>query len=156
MRKIKLTQGKYALVDDTDFKLVSQYKWYAHKERDTWYACCDISYKPKKCLRMHRLILGLDFGDKRQGDHANHNGLNNQRNNLRICTPQQNHFNHRKKPKGYGFYKNGWMAYIGFNGKLIYLGRFKTEREAKQARREAELIYFGRFGNGYKIQRTGT
>lgn len=151
MRKIKLTQGKFALVDDADFELVSQYKWYAHKERNTWYACCDISYRPKKCLRMHRLILGLGFGDKRQGDHINHNGLNNQRNNLRICTPQQNHFNNNGK--GYGFYNGGWIAHIRFNNKSIHLGRFKTERKAKQARQEAEVKYFGEFAHGYKVQR---
>ena len=135
MRKIKLTQGKFALVDDANYEWLNQWKWHAHKERNTWYACRSI-WKPRGLLKMHRLILGLDFGDKRQGDHINHNGLNNQQSNLRIYTPQQNHFNNNGK--GYGFYNGGWIAHIRFNNKSIHLGRYKTKREAKQARQGAE------------------
>ena len=44
-------------------------------------------------ISVHRLIMGLQYGDIRQVDHINHNGLNNRRNNLRICTFQENHRN---------------------------------------------------------------
>ena len=145
---VPLTQGKFAIVDDADFELVSQFKWYAHKERNCWYACHDISWNPKKCLRMHRLIMGLDFGDKLQVDHISHNGLDNTRRNLRICTHRQNLLN-RKGVKGIYWYKNAWMALIGVNDKSIYLGRFKKKREAIIARKLAEKKYFGEFTYGY-------
>ena len=32
-RKIPLTQGQFALVDDADFDSVNRYKWCAHKRR---------------------------------------------------------------------------------------------------------------------------
>lgn len=38
MKRVTLTQGKEALVDDSDFELVSQYKWYAHRDGNTYYA----------------------------------------------------------------------------------------------------------------------
>lgn len=150
MKKIKLTQGKYALVDDADYKWLNQWKWYASKQGNTWYAYRAI-WKLRKTIGMHRLILGLDFGDKRQGDHINRNGLNNQRCNLRITTHQQNHFNNGAK--GYGFHRNRWEAYININDKKIHLGKFKTEQEAKQVRQEAKVKYFGEFAHGYKVQR---
>jgi len=149
MKRIPLTQGKYALVDDEDYMLVSQYKWYAHKERNTWYACCDIYFTPKykKCLRMHRLILGLGWFDKRQGDHVDHNGLNNRRFNLRICTHQQN-LQNRKGVKGVYYHKKAWMAIIGINGKSVYLGRFKRKKDALATRKKAEQKFFKEFTYG--------
>lgn len=98
MRKIPLTQGQYALVDDTDYDWLNQWKWYASLEKGSYYAVREntgrnISRIP---IRMHRQILGLKRGDKREGDHRDHNTLDNQRHNIRICTHQQNMLNRRK------------------------------------------------------------
>jgi hypothetical protein len=39
MKKIPLTQGKFAIVNDADFERLKEYKWYAHKEnRGSYYA----------------------------------------------------------------------------------------------------------------------
>lgn len=38
MKTIQLTQGKIAMVDDEDFERLNQYKWYALKSRNTYYA----------------------------------------------------------------------------------------------------------------------
>lgn len=39
MKEIPLTKGKVALVDDADFDELNQYKWYASRGRNTFYAC---------------------------------------------------------------------------------------------------------------------
>ena len=125
MRKIKLTQGKYATVDDADYELVSKHTWCAKKVKNTWYAVR--KSKEGNHVYMHRLILGLSLGDKRQGDHINRNGLNNQRNNLRICTLQQNHFNNGTKGIRFEKTLKKWAAYIKYNYKKYHLWNFKLK-----------------------------
>lgn len=86
MKKIELSQGKFALVDDEDFEWLSQYKWYFHK------GYARRSYRFAKTGKqrgvfMHRDILKLS--KKYHTDHIDGNGLNNQRSNLRACTLAQ-------------------------------------------------------------------
>ena len=85
MKEIKLTQGKVALVDDEDFQYLNQFKWYAHKKHINYYA---YSYINNKKILMHRLILKTP--NNLIVDHIDHNGLNNQKSNLRNCTYLEN------------------------------------------------------------------
>jgi hypothetical protein len=66
-------------------------------------------------------------------DHINQNKTDNRICNLRISNRSQQ--NQNTNAKGYTFYKpNGkWQAQIYHNAKQIYLGRFNTEDEARQA-----------------------
>ncbi len=145
MKKIKLTQGKFALVDDEDFDFLNQWNWYAHKERKRFYA---ISWIESKKAKMHRILLGLTDA-KVQCDHKDGNGLNNQRNNLREATSSQQGMNKIKKGNTKSKYKgiawrndrNTWKARIGKKD----LGCFKTEEEAALAYNNAAKICFGEF-----------
>lgn len=99
---------------------------------------------------MHRLILGLPFGDRRHGDHIDGNGLNNRRSNLRIVTRRQNAMNRRgddgssSQYKGVYLYKNGsWQSYIYAKGKRHHLGYFAEEVDAALAHDEAALQLHG-------------
>lgn len=126
-----------ALIDIEDINLVKNYKW-CYKEG---YAMS----KPKgKNVLLHRLIM--DAPDDKVVDHKNHNTLDNRKGNLRICTTRQNNWN-LKDAKGVYYRKtrNSWRAKIMVNGKSIYLGTYKSEEEAKQARILAEIEYFGEF-----------
>lgn len=145
-KRILLTQGQYAIVDNEDFEWLSKHKWCAFWDKDvkSFYAIRNSKIKNGKRNRisMAREILELRHGDKHQADHINHNTLDNRRMKLRIVTNQQNHFN-EKNPKGYSWDKNikKYHASIGLNNKQIYLGLFHTAKEARNAYLNAKKQY---------------
>lgn len=145
-RKIKLTKGQFATVDDADHEWLSQWKWYAtwSKHGHRFYVTRSIQglNGKQRTLHMHRLILGLGFGDKLQGDHINRNALDNCRKNLRIVTCQQNLFN-KKGVKGYFLCSQSkkYRATIKVSGKNIYLGSHVTKQAARAAYVKAKKQY---------------
>ena len=156
MKEINLTQGKVALVDDEDYDYLMQWKWLISKSGNFIYAGRNVWMKKEhkyKMILMHRIIMntpqGLDV------DHIDHNGLNNQKYNLRNCTNAENKWNSsiRQNKKYKGIRKrienrsNPFEAYITFNGRFIHLGHFKTEEDAARAYNNAAKEYFGEFAN---------
>ncbi len=152
MKRIPLTQGKFALVDDVDFEKLSKYKWHAAKHRNTYYArrkCKSMNYP----VRMHREIMGLIYKDGKQTDHRDGNGLNNQKYNLRICSNAENARNAVKQANNTSGYKGvtwnkpskKWMAQIESGGKDYNLGRFIDKTEAAKAYDAKAKELFGEF-----------
>jgi hypothetical protein len=90
MKRIPLTQGKYAIVDDEDFADLSKRKWCAAKHGNTYYAESWDGALHRN-VSMHRLIMSPPH-DK-VIDHKNRDGLDNRRSNLRICTQRENMYN---------------------------------------------------------------
>jgi hypothetical protein len=140
MKQIQLTHGRIALVDDQDYKELSRFRWFAKTEGGISYAVRNsIADGQRRTIRMHTQIMNPPRG--KVCDHINHNGLDNQRSNLRVCTHSENCKN-QKKPrdaktsqyKGVYFLKevNKWRARIGDGGKYN-LGRFLDEIEAARA-----------------------
>jgi hypothetical protein len=88
-------------------------------------------------------------------DHFDGNGLNNQRENLRLATRMQQGANRYKiegirnpssSYKGVSQRSNGsWRARIRVNGELIDLGTFNSEVSAAKEYNRAALKYFGGF-----------
>lgn len=157
-RLIPLTQGQFATVDAADFEWLSQWKWFAHWNSGTqsFYAHRNEKVGTKqRTVPMHRAILGLEFGDPRQGDHRESgNTLDNRRANLRIATKSQNAKNRRtnrnntSKLKGVMSHGNGrYEARISVNGEFIRLGSYSSPEEAHAAYREAAQKYHGEFSN---------
>lgn len=88
MAEIVLTDNSIALVDYEDLELLLQYKWEKVLLYNTWYARC--TKEPR--LHMHQMVLGKAEGEN-DIDHIDHNGLNNQKNNLREVTHSINLLN---------------------------------------------------------------
>lgn len=136
MKEIKLTQGKFAQVDDSDYDFLNQFKWYAQKDRRTYYA---VRRNGNKRDKMHRVILNLNYDDNRLPDHLDGDGLNNQRYNLRIADHSQNCANRKSlqisisKYKGVSPSKKRWRADITKDGVHKYIGSFKNEVDAALA-----------------------
>lgn len=142
MKRIKLTQNKFALVDNSDYEWLNNFKWYPDKSGDKNFYVVrnskDCNGKHKK-IRMHQEIMGTPRG--METDHIDGNGLNNQRKNLRICTRSQNQHNRGKYKcntsgyKGVSWHKvkKKWSANIGVNGKLIFIGDYFTIEQAYKA-----------------------
>lgn len=147
MKEIKLTQDKVAFVDDEDFEWLNKFKWCAVKSGLNWYA---VMKNVNKTVYMHRLILNAS--QSIQGDHRNGNGLDNQKENIRLCTHQQNHFNiknpradNKIRIKGVRKVNNKFRAVIEINNKQIHLGYFTSIDDANIVYRQAEVEYFGEF-----------
>lgn len=147
MRLVPLTRGLSARVDDSDFEILSAHSWYAMKciNGSTYYAATRTG---GKIVLMHRLITSAPRG--MHVDHRNGDGLDNQRCNLRVCTPSQNGGNRGPARKNAGFkgvYKlgNRYVAYIHHHGKKHHLGCFGDPADAARAYDAAALTYFGEF-----------
>lgn len=140
MKTIPLTRGCVAIVDDEDYEFLAQWKWYALKQPNTYYAARDIRVNgKKKTVWMHRLINNTPDGFLT--DHKNGDGLDNQKTNLRTATHQQNMFNSARHKKWSSKYRGvswhilnkRWVAQITVNRCHMNLGSFTTEEAARDA-----------------------
>ena len=151
MRKIKLTQNKYTLVDDKDFEWLKKIDWrysingYAFK---SYYIGGGRKNTKVKTIYMHRLINDTPKGIGT--DHINRNKLDNRRSNLRTATQAQNLRNlsiRRDNTSGFSgvcWHKDSkkWWSRIQNKGKTISLGLFFSIYEAISARKQAEIKYY--------------
>lgn len=153
MKKIKLTKGQYTLVDNEDFERLNAHKWHANWSEKTgsFYAMRNSKTVNGKAKNIYMSREIMQPPAKMIVDHINHDTLNNQRNNLRICTYSQNGMNCRKKTNNTSGYKGvssqggKWKAQIMVNRKYIYLGLFNTSLLAFQAYCTACVKYHGEF-----------
>ena len=149
MKKIELTQGKFALVDDDDFDEINQYNWCFNKG----YAVRNVKVSGKQTTqRMHRLVTNCPDGF--DVDHKNHDKLDNRKSNLRVCLKSENQHNQQMRTvaktsiyKGVSFYKRdgNWRAEIMLNYKHKFLGYFTNETDAAIAYNNAAIEFFGEF-----------
>jgi hypothetical protein len=151
MREIPVSGGKYvAFVDDEDYERVIQHKWwfcrgYAYTQR--------YGNRKKHTIRLHRFIVSATPGQ--EVDHKNAQRLDCRKENLRICTNPQNHWNYPPFKNKASAYKgvsrmssnklNPWYAAVQANGTRHYLGCFPTQESAALAYDEMARELHGEF-----------
>lgn len=153
MKKIPLTQGYEAIVDDEDFEWLNQWKWHIFRNKGKIYAIRSTSKGGYKNYLMHREILKAKTGDII--DHIDgEEGLDNRKANLRFCSRAENSMNRSKSKnesssqfKGVYFSKknNKWIANIKKNRTTFYLGSFDLEGDAASIYNIASQLLFGVF-----------
>lgn len=154
---ITLTKGYTAVIDAADVPLVGGYNWYAKvsKKNRTVYAQRNErkSDGKQKTILLHRAILNPKNGEL--VDHRDHDGLNNRRQNLRICDDNENKWNTKKRLDNTSGFKgvhwverdSKWSARITVNGYRKHLGYFNSPEEAHVAYCEASEKYHNEFGH---------
>jgi hypothetical protein len=157
MKKIPLTQGMFAMVDDEDFEFLNQWKWSVHKgKNNSFYAkrnsnSTDGLLKRKNIL-MHREIMKITDPNIII-DHEDHNGLNCQKSNMRSC----NHSENNKNRSSHGASKflgvswqasiKRWRAEIKNNNVKEYIGVYINEVDAAKAYDKKAIKLHGEFAN---------
>jgi hypothetical protein len=134
--------------DEIDYDIIKNYNWHLRKNGSTFYAMTNIS---GSSVQMHRIITNPNTG--MIIDHINHNGLDNRRCNLRICTILENNRNtviRKDNKSGYkGVYWSKqhkmWRAYIRIDTKPRHIGLFRDSIIAAKAYNDAAIKYFGEF-----------
>jgi len=151
-RRIRLTNGRYALVSDHKYEELRRFVW-IDKGTGVIRNC---GYHPNgshKTVSMHRQILGIAKGSKSVVDHINGNVRDNRDENLRECSQTENSRNNKKSKNNKTGYKGVyWSAVdgsfaseIGVNRKHIPLGTFDDPKIAGYAYDNAARKYFGEF-----------
>lgn len=150
VKKIPLTKGQFALVDDEDFDELSKFKW----------CCANVGYAirfrniegKRKSIYMHRFLLSAL--PKQEVDHINHNKLDNRRSNIRLATSRQNKFNTKLRAnnksgfKGVSWVKRRrkWGVQVKIAvGKTKWVGYFDNKKEAHVAYCSAARELYGEF-----------
>ena len=123
------------LVDDKDFKTLNVGSWFTVSGG---YAA---QMREGRCRIAHRILLD-SISKQNYIDHIDGNPLNNQRSNLRVCSPAQNSQNQKKHSNNTSGEKNvvwvsklkSWRVRVTENRKVHQIGYFKDFEEAKKAR----------------------
>jgi len=125
----------FAKIDDEDFdKVMAQGRWQAVIGYNTWYAATSFKIpgtRKNRRVLLHRFVMACSEGDGLRVDHKDEDGLNCQKENLRIASATLNGLNRTamlaNNTSGVeGVYwskqKRKWVGEIIWYGKKIYCG----------------------------------
>lgn len=140
--------GESILVDDYDFKRVSEVHWSC--KNGLYFVSSERKYVP-----IANFIKGEPEDNRQVWDHIDRNNHNNQRSNLRLATHAQNCANKEVTSKNVSGFKgvffrsrnrlNKYEAQIRKDGSTAYLGAFRTAEEAAKVYDKWAKELFGEF-----------
>lgn len=129
-----------SIIDKEDVGKVKNYSFHYEKGRYLRTSIEGESYY------LHQILMGKHLG--MDVDHINRNRLDNRKENLRVCSPQENRCNRKN------INKLGVMGVVEQKDKKNrrfrayysnkFLGYFKTMQEARQARLDYEMQIFNK------------
>lgn len=149
MYEIRLHDYHITMVDEQDVDY-DRYKWYILRGGSSENPCVyarryEKQEEKRVAILLHREILERiikrPLAVDEYCDHVDHDGLNNQRDNLRLVSHAENLANQRKPTGCSSHYKgvswhvrcNKWQAQIMINYHKICLGYFESEIDAARA-----------------------
>lgn len=147
--------GRCAEVDSSDYAELAKYQWHEHRVHgDLVYAYRYVRIDGRNSsISMHRQIVGAKKGELI--DHKDRNGLNNIRENLRVCTQSENMRNCKRHKRNKSGFKGvtfvaqcplrPWRATIRHYGVSVFLGNFATPEQAHAAYVAAASKLHGEF-----------
>lgn len=151
-RLISLPHGYYAIVWESDYDRLMQWRWIARRDKGgKIYAT---RYEKDENGKQYPISMQFEIMPAPKGlevDHISGVSLDNRRSNLRHATRQQQtmnrcvYKNNTTGFKGVTREGNGFRADIQVGKKRIYLGNFKTAESAYAAYCAAAQKYFGEF-----------
>lgn len=128
----------HAIIDEQDAHL-AEHRWHLAGRPNSRYVVRNIPGERGKTVALHREIMGLAPGDRREVDHENGDRLDYRRANLRIVTHRQNAQNvrsrggsSRHRGVSWDAARGRWQARAGRR----HVGRFDDEQEAADAAAE--------------------
>ena len=151
--RIMLSTGQHMEIDRWAYQIFKNFTWYFHKSS---------KYAATKYLGQqywfHR-VVALHPKYPECVDHINRNRLDNRIKNLRVCLKKDNPKNVSKAKNNtsgytgvfYHKHNNRWMARYG-KKPVVYLGCYKTIKEALAARNAAILKAYGQFAVVQKMK----
>lgn len=132
--------GNFTLIDTEDIDLISKYYWRKQKQG---------YWSSGGKLTLHRYIMNCPSG--MNVDHIHHNRDDHRKSELRVCTPQENQFNKKPKPRKCnlptGIYKTPYGKFrASIRIKDVQKHKnFETLEEAIAQRKKWEEEYIGEF-----------
>ena len=129
--------------DIEDYDKIKAICWHAHKHTNG-YTVIE-GWDGSTHTSISQVIIG------KWADHVNGNTFDNRKENLRLCTAQQNAMNRGRSSANtsgvtgvhWSKRQEKWSAYIQKYRKRVHIGYFTDKGAAIEARRAAETAYFG-------------